>query len=153
MKSFVAEWVEGYATRIQYIPETIKSLRIVNNLMSVQSFVIAVLFWGPSSVFMRPTTPPDDTWLSLAFWGSGIEIWDFAFVIGAILLLLSTAALQWVGAAHGFLSVTWALLGTLWVIGGMFVAPSYLFGAGVFALFISAQHASMIRIWKAEGVS
>lgn len=130
--------------------ETIESLKTMNYVMAVQSLVLAGLFWGPPQTFLRPTTPPDAQWLSLQF--MGLEVWDFGFAIGGIYLIVATLRLRGIYKAHVFMGVWWFLLGFLWVVGGIFNAPSYLFGTGLFALFIAAGHVAIIRAWRAEGV-
>lgn len=151
MKSLIGRWVDGYVDRVEYEPETIKSLKQVNFGMALQALMLSVLFWGPSSAFLRPTTPPDSIWLSLSY--GNFEVWDFAFPIGTFMLLLATVTLSGMARAHLFMALCWLTLGALWIIGGWIAAPSYLFVAGIFALFIASQHASIIRAWRAEGVT
>lgn len=150
MNSLVIRWLDSFASRSQFSPETIQSLKRANVTLALQSIALTLLFWLPSEAFMRPVTPPDSRWISLSF--GWFEVWDVAFLIGAAALLLATSSLTGVSYAHAYLGVCWFLLGTVWVIGGLMVAPTYLFGAGVFALFIAAQHGSLIWVWKAEGV-
>lgn len=150
MNSLIVKWLDSYAARNQFSPETIQALKRQNFTMALQSLALTLLFWLPNETFMRPVTPPDSRWISLS-WG-WFELWDVAFLIGAVLLLFATSSLTWISQAHAYLGICWFTLGLVWVIGGLMVAPTYLFGAGIFALFIAAQHGALIWVWKAEGV-
>lgn len=151
MNSLAVRWLESYASRAQYAPETIQALKRTNFTMALQSFALTILFWLPAETFLRPTTPPDSRWLSLSL-GGVFEVWDIAFLLGAIFLVVATSSLTFVSQAHSFLCLCWLTLGIVWVVGGFMAAPTYLFGAGIFALFIAAQHGALIWVWKAEGV-
>lgn len=150
MHSLLVKWLDGFAERSRFAPETIKAMKKVNIVMAFQGIVLSMLFWSPASTFLRPTSPPDSYWLSLSY-GSW-EVWDFAFIISAILLLVATSTLTWVSQAHMFMALCWASLGILWIVGGILAAPTYLFGTGVFAVFIASQHAAQVQVWRAEGV-
>lgn len=150
MQTLLTRWIDGFAERSRYAPETIRAMKKVNYLMAFQGIALSMLFWGPSSAFMRPMTPPESPWLSLSY--GGFEVWDFAFIIASVLLMVATSSLSWVGRAHMLMAACWGLLGVLWIIGGILAAPTYLFGTGVFSLFIASQHAAQVAAWRAEGV-
>lgn len=131
--------------------DSINALRRVNRNMVMQSAVLSLLFLSPASVFLRPMTPPDHRLLSLTIVGS-FEAWDLVFPLATLFLWYATWSLKRMTMAHIVMAVAWLALGILWVVGGIQNAPSYLFGTGIFALFISAQHLSLIGVWRAEGV-
>ena len=132
--------------------ETVRALRGFNIITILQAVVMTLLFAGPTDSFLRPTTPPDPLWVSLAF-GEHLEIWDLAFPAVAIMILFSTVKLKLMTLSHGLSASVWGTLGGLWVAGSMLTeGPSYLFGAGLFALFIASQHISLVGIWRSEGV-
>lgn len=132
---------------------TIIALRGFNIITILQALMMTLLFAGPVDSFLRPSTPPDPIWLSLAF-GEHMELWDVAFPVMAIMILYSTIRLKLMTVSHGFSAAVWGLLGGLWIVGSYLSgSPSYLLGAGLFALFIASQHISMIGIWRSEGVN
>lgn len=132
--------------------ETIRMLRKFNVITILQTLVMFPLFIGPSNAFLRPTTPPDPWWISLAF-GSRFEVWDILFLLAALALIHSTVRLRKMTLSHSFTAAVWGVLGVLWIVGSQIGdAPGYLFGAGLFAFFISSQHIAILNIWRAEGV-
>lgn len=132
--------------------ETIRMLRKFNVITILQTLVMFFLFIGPSDAFLRPTTPPDPWWISLAF-GPRFEVWDVLFPLAALTLIHSTVRLRRMTLSHSFTAAVWGALGFLWLAGSQIGdAPGYLFGAGLFAFFIASQHIAILNIWRAEGV-
>ena len=139
-----------YAKMKEIDVESLSALKSMNYLMALQAAVIGFFFLGPANFFLRPTSPPDDLWLTLTYFG--VELWDILFPLGAIILVVCTAILRRVSMAHGFLALVWGVLGVVWSIGGVINSPSHYFGVGIISIFISALHISIIRLWRAEGV-
>lgn len=131
--------------------ESLSALKSMNYLMALQSAVIGLFFLGPNDFFLRPTSPPDDSWLTFTY--LGVELWDILFPLGATILAACTAILRRITMAHGFMALVWGTLGAVWSIGGVINSPSHYFGVGIVSIFLSALHISMIRLWRAEGVS
>ena len=140
-----------YAKMKEIDVESVSALKSMNYLMALQAAVIGLFFLGPADFFLRPTSPPDDLWLTLTYFG--VEVWDILFPLGAIILVVCTAILRRVSMAHGFLALVWGVLGVVWSIGGVMNSPTHYFGVGIISIFISALHISIIRLWRAEGVS
>ena len=140
-----------YAKMKEIDVESVSALKSMNYLMALQAAVIGLFFLGPADFFLRPTSPPDDLWLTLTYFG--VEVWDILFPLGAIILVVCTAILRRVSMAHGFLALVWGVLGVVWSIGGVMNSPTHYFGVGIISIFISALHISIIRLWRAEGVN
>lgn len=131
--------------------DIVKALKSANITMALQAVVMSVLFLLPSTTFQRPVSPPDPWWLSVAF--GGVEIWDFVFPVVAVLLFASNWKLKRMTLAHIVAFGAWFSLGVLWMVGDLLLGQqNYLFVAGLFSLFVSALHLSVIRGWRAEGV-
>lgn len=131
--------------------ESVSALKSINYLMALQAAVIGFFFLGPNDFFLRPTSPPDEPWLTLTYFG--VELWDVLFPLGAIILVVCTAILRRITIAHGFMALVWGMLGVAWSIGGVVNSPSHYFGVGIIGIFVSALHISIIRLWRAEGVN
>lgn len=127
-----------------------KALDSLNYFLAATSGLMAFLFWGPPEFFPRPTTPPNEVWLSLSY--MGFEIWDVMFPISAVFLFLSTAFYTKLGTAHALAAFTWGSLGLLYSIHGIFFPPTEFFAFGIMALFCSVIHVNAIRIWSAERI-
>lgn len=140
-----------YAKMKEIDVESVSALKSINYLMSLQAAVIGLFFLGPADFFLRPTSPPDDSWLTFTYFG--VELWDVLFPLGAIVLAVCTAVLKRISMAHGFMALVWGMLGGVWSIGGLMNSPSHYFGVGIVSIFISALHISIIRLWRAEGVN
>ena len=140
-----------YAKMKEIDVESLSALKSMNYLMALQAAVIGFFFLGPGGFFLRPTSPPDDWWLTLTY--LGVELWDLLFPLGAIILVVCTAILRRMTMAHGLMALVWGLLGVVWSIGGVMNSPTYYFGVGIISIFISALHISIIRLWRAEGVN
>lgn len=131
---------------------TVFTLRLFNVVAILQMLVTSLFFIRPAGGFERPTTPPDPLWLSLAF-RPGSEVWDIAFLIGVALLVYSTIKLKAMTFACIYAAVAWGVLGCLWMAGHYISeSPSFLFGSGLFAVFIASQHVAIAGVWRAEGV-
>ena len=139
-----------YAKMKEVDVESLSALKSVNYIMALQAAIIGLFFLGPSNFFLRPTSPPDDSWLTFTYFG--VELWDILFPLGAITLAVCTAILRRISMAHGFMALVWGMLGVIWSIGGLMNSPSHYFGVGLVSIFISALHISIIRLWRAEGV-
>lgn len=144
---------EGFKGHHETEPaETIRALRGFNIITILQASVMFILFIGSTDGFLRPTTPPDPWWISLGL-GPRFELWDVLFPLVAVTIAYATWKLKWMTIAHTFSATIWGLLGSLWIIGSYASDMSdYLFGAGLFAIFIAAQHISLVAVWRAEGV-
>ena len=140
-----------YAKMKEIDVESLSALKSINYLMALQAAVIGLFFLGPADFFLRPTSPPDDSWITFTY--LGVELWDILFPLGAIVLAVCTAVLKRISMAHGFMALVWGMLGGVWSIGGLMNSPSHYFGVGIVSIFISALHISIIRLWRAEGVN
>lgn len=140
-----------YAKMREIDVESLSALKSMNYIMALQAAVLGINFLGPTNIFLRPTTPPDDWWLTFTYFG--VELWDILFPLGAIILVVCTAILRRISMAHGFLAFVWGTLGVVWSIGGLMNSPTHYFGVGLISIFISALHISIIRLWRAEGVN
>ena len=140
-----------YAKMKEIDVESLSALKSMNYLLALQAAVIGFFFLGPANFFLRPTSPPDDLWLTLTYFG--VELWDLLFPLGAIILVVCTAILRRMTMAHGLMALVWGMLGVVWSIGGVINSPSHYFGVGIVSIFISALHISIIRLWRAEGVN
>ena len=140
-----------YAKMREIDVESLSALKSMNYIMALQAAAIGLVFLGPNDFFLRPTSPPDDSWITLTY--LGVELWDVLFPLGAIILVVCTAILRRVSMAHGLLALIWGTLGVVWSIGGVINSPTHYFGVGIISIFISALHISIIRLWRAEGVN
>lgn len=132
------------------LPENIGPMQRGSLMLAAQSLVMGLLFLGPPDNFLRPKNPPDAIWLALSM--GQIEIWDILFPLAFITVALSVYFVKYIEATHFFSALVWFVFGMIWSIGGMLDAPTYLFAAGLLAIFVSAQHFAILGIWRAEGV-
>ncbi len=146
----VNNWIKDYAEKQTFQPANITALKSLNYLMAIIAAVVGALLMGSGNLFLQPSSPPDAQWLAPGVLGFGL--WEIVFIIGAILLLVCTALLKGVAAAHVVLAVMWLTFGSLWTIGGVINSPSYLFGVGILGIFMGLQHIALVGVWRAEGV-
>lgn len=151
MRGRLNQVIIEYAKMKEIDVESLSALKSMNYLMALQAAVLGINFLGPTNIFLRPISPPDDWWLTFTY--LGVELWDILFPLGAITLVVCTAILRNVSVAHGFMALIWGALGVVWSVGGVINSPTHYFGVGLISIFISALHISMIRLWRAEGVN
>jgi len=129
---------------------TVSALQRLGFVMSVMTIAFGGLFIGPTSMLVKPKTPPDEWWLSLTF--GGVELWDVIFPLAGVMLLVCVAKMKHVRTAHIITGAVWVALGLVWSIGGIMHSPSPFFGVGIMALFIGTIHALLAQIYFFEGV-
>lgn len=147
--TLINSWMRNYAEKQTFQSPSVTALKSVNLIMAIMAATVGVLMLGPNDLFLQPTTPPDDWWLSPTI--GMFDLWEILFVLGAILLMISTTLLKRIIVAHTLLGLTWFSLGLLWTIGGILNSPSYLFGVGILGIFMALQHVGLIGLWRAEG--
>lgn len=129
-------------------PSAIPSLKRASVILAMQTGAIGALFLGPSRHFLRPENPPDSIWLALSL--GPYELWDFLFPAACVFMLLAIGLEKYIIQAHAFSSIVWITFGIIWSVGGIMVAPSYLFAAGLLAIFVATHHITVMNLWKTE---
>lgn len=146
----INSWLKEYASNNATQSPNVTALKALSFLMAIQTAVIGILLLGPGHLFLQPTSPPDQWWLSPVVGVFGV--WEIAFILGSTFMAIATSALKWVIPAHAFLATCWLGFGLVWTIGGILNSPSYLFGVGILGIFIALQHVGLIGVWRAEGI-
>lgn len=146
----INSWLKEYASNNTAQSPNVTALKALNFLMAIQTAVVGILLLGPGELFLQPSSPPDQWWLSPVV--GAFEVWEIVFILGSIFMAIATSALKWVIPAHAFLAICWLGFGLVWTIGGILNSPSYLFGVGILGIFIALQHVGLIGVWRAEGI-
>lgn len=77
-------------------------------------------------------------------------LWEVIFIVGGVLLLLSTYYMKYMVSAHVCGAIAWLFSGVVWVVYGILFKPDYVFAFGVLSLFMSAQHTVLAKLWRIE---
>lgn len=149
-RRIMSRWLRSFADKHNGGDETLEGLKNISFLLGFNAIFIGSLFYGGDPVFpWVPARDVVDLWHIRPF---GLGVWDVAFFIVGLWLIISTLSLRGVLRAHVFASFVWFVMGAVWVAYSLIHQPSYVFGIGVLSVFISAQHLIYAKIWKAEGV-
>lgn len=150
LRKYVRRWLKRFADHHTGEDETVEGLKSLGHILGLNAILMGSFFFGGNGLF---------TWLAndsvVDLWHIdplGFGIWDLLFPAGGIWLIASTFLMRGVVKSHLFLALVWLVMGIVWVTYGFVFRPDYVFGIGVLAIFVSAQHLVYTRLWKAEGV-
>lgn len=131
--------------------ESISALKGLSFVLAAQAFIIFLLFVGPDSRFSKPAAE-SPWWLGAKILYTNIEVWEIVFVVLSAIMVISTLAMYKVTYVTSITGVVWVLFGFAWVIGSFVTDQKELFGNGLLSLLVGAEHFSVARAWRAEGV-
>lgn len=150
LRRIVSRWLRSFADKQNGGDETLDGLKNIGHLLGFNAIFMGSFSYSSESLFSWvPQSSMIDLWHIRPF---GLGVWDVAFFIVGLWLIISTLWLKGVFRAHIFASVVWFVMGAVWVAYSFVYQPNYVFGIGVLSVFISAQHLIYARLWKAEGV-
>lgn len=143
-------WLRNFADHHAREDETVEGLRSISHLLGFNSVFMGTFFLTNGSLISWPSEIEMVQWWSYNPLGFGL--WDVLFPLSGILLIAATFFRRGVVKAHMLSALVWLAMGVLWVSYSFVYRPEYMFGVGVLAIFIAAQHFVYTRLWKAEGV-
>ena len=150
LRKYVRRWLKRFADHHAGEDETVEGLKSIGHILGFNAILMGSFFFGVDGLLSWPANRDMVDWWHMDPLGFGI--WDVLFPAGGIWLIVSTFLMKGVVKSHFFLALVWLVMGIVWVAYSFAFRPDYVFGIGVLAIFISAQHFVYTRLWKAEGV-
>lgn len=129
--------------------EPFSTLKNIGYLLGFMSMFMGSLSFSLKSPRFSDLSTPDigPSWHLRPF---PFPLWEIVFMVGGVLLLLSTYYMKHMVFAHVCGAIAWFFSGAVWVVYGILFRPDYVFAFGVLSLFMSAQHTVLAKLWRIE---
>lgn len=150
LRGYVRRWLKRFADHHAGEDETVAGLKSIGHILGFNAILMGTFFFGVEGLHSWPANSGVGEWWHID--PLGLDIWDVLFPVGGTWLIVSTFLMKGIAKSHLFLALVWLVMGIVWIAYGFVFRPDYVFGIGVLAVFVSAQHFVYIRLWKAEGV-